>query len=362
MNLHAAILAGGRGERFWPLSRAGSPKQLLAIFDHKTLLEATVDRLCEGVPRERIWTVAGLDLRAAILELVPALGDDRCIWESAGRNTAAAIGAVCERILREEDAALLVVPSDHWIPDCSLFWHAVGTGLSALDRELPVVTFGIRPAYPETGYGYIERGPALDETMGLHRAARFHEKPGADQAARYVAHGGFYWNSGIFLFRVSTMAGLLREFVEGMAGPLDGLRAGLAQHAPGMEPPGVWHSYFESAPSISIDNGVMEKAPDVAMVEAGFAWSDLGNWTSWGDLTPADPEGNRVKGDVLALDSKDCILYSGEGGLLAVLGVRDLIVVRVGDATLVCPRDKAQEVRTLVREGKLDGRLRRFFQ
>ncbi len=361
MKLHAAILAGGRGERFWPLSRSDTPKQLLTIFDHKTLFEMTVDRLRDGLPMDRIWTVAGVDMKPAILRLMPGLSSERCIWESAGRNTAAAIGAVCERILREEDTALLVVPSDHWIPDCTRFWRAVETGQSALDSGLPLVTFGIRPAYAETGYGYIERGEVLEPEKGLYRAARFHEKPDADRAASYVARGSFYWNSGIFLFQASIMASLLRELVDGMAAPLEELRAGLAASGPGREPADVWHRYFESAPSISIDNGVMEKAADVAVVEAGFPWSDLGNWTSWGDLVAADQDGHRRQGDVLAMESKDCILYSGDGGLLAVLGISDLIVVHVGDATLVCPRNRAQEVRTLVREGKLDERLRRFF-
>ncbi len=361
MKLHAAILAGGRGERFWPLSRSDTPKQLLTIFDHKTLFEKTVDRLCEGLSPDCIWTVAGVDMKPAILGLMPGLSRERCIWESAGRNTAAAIGAVCERILREEDSALLVVPSDHWIPDCARFWRAVQNGLCAMDRGLHLVTFGIRPAYPETGYGYVERGEVLEKDKGLYRAARFHEKPDADRAASYVAQGTFYWNSGIFLFQASTMASLLRELVDGIATPLEDLRAGLAASSPGREPEDVWHRYFESAPSISIDNGVMEKAADVAVVEARFPWSDLGNWTSWGDLVAEDENGHRRQGEILAIDSEDCILYSGDGGLLAVLGVSDLIAVRVGDATLVCPRDRAQEVRTLVKEGKLDDRLRRFF-
>ncbi len=226
-----------------------------------------------------------------------------------------------------------------------------------LERGSPLVTFGIRASHPETGYGWIERGAPLDEGLRAWHVARFHEKPSAEKAQEYCQAGRFYWNSGIFLFSAAAIAEQLRALVPGMAPTLNELRRDLRSGAGDK----AWARYFEAAPAVSIDHGVMERAGDVAVVEADFDWNDLGTWTSWGDLKGADAAGDRVQGDVLAVDTGDSILYSEEGGLLAVLGVKDLIVVRVKDATLVCSKERAQEVRRLVQEGNAHGLFRRYF-
>ncbi len=357
MELHAVILAGGRGERFWPLSRRDAPKQMLRLVDEETLLGATLRRVADRVPAASTLVVIGADLRAATERLKLPLPPSQFLWEPVGRNTAAAIGAAVERIGASANRAILVLPSDHWIPDGQAFWEAVDAGLDLLASGEPVVTFGVRPVYPETGYGYIERGEPLPAAAGAYRVTRFHEKPDAGRAQAYLDGGACLWNSGIFLFDAAAMAALLRRHLPEMAPVLDRLRVDLGAG----EEPAVWERYFRAATAVSIDHGVMEKADRVAVLEAGFAWSDLGTWTSLGDRLPADADGNRIRGEVMTLDSSDCVLYSGDGGLLAVLGVQDLIVVRVGDATLVCPRGKAQEVRRLVQEGKTDVRLGRFF-
>lgn len=357
MELHAVILAGGRGERFWPLSRSDSPKQMLRLVDEETLLGATLRRVAGRVLMANTLVVIGADLRPAVERLDLALSPAQFLWEPVGRNTAAAIGAAVERIGAAPGRALLVLPSDHWIPDGAAFWRAVDAGLELLAAGEPIVTFGLRPLYPETGYGYIERGEPLPAVPGAFRADRFHEKPDAEMARAYLDSGSCLWNSGIFLFDAAAMAALLRLHLPQMAPVLDRLGAGLAAG----EESSAWARYFDEATAVSIDHGVMEKADRVAVLEAGFEWSDLGTWTSLGDRLPADADGNRTRGEVMTLDSSDCVLYSGDGGLLAVLGVQDLIVVRVGDATLVCPRARAQEVRRLVQEGKGDARLRRFF-
>lgn len=357
MELHAVILAGGRGERFWPLSRSDSPKQMLRLVGEETLLGATLRRVSGRVLRANTLVVIGADLRSATERLGLPLPAAQFLWEPVGRNTAAAIGAAVERIGAAPGRALLVLPSDHWIPNDAAFWRAVDAGLMLLASGEPVVTFGLRPLYPETGYGYIERGEPLSAAPGAFRARRFHEKPDANRAQAYVDSGCCLWNSGIFLFDAAAMAGLLRLHLPEMAPTLDRLRADLAAG----EETEAWARYFGAATAVSIDHGVMEKAGRVAVLEAGFEWSDLGTWTSLGDRLSADADGNRIRGEVMALDSSDCVLYSGDGGLLAVLGVHDLIVVRVGDATLVCPRERAQEVRRLVQEGKVDARLGRFF-
>ncbi len=361
MDLHAVILAGGQGERFWPLSRRGRPKQLLALTGGETLFESTLARI-SWIPPERTWIVAGSELRAAFHASPRQLPPAQYIWEPIGRNTAAAIGAGAESVLaRSGDADLLVLPSDHWIPSAEALRQTVEAGRAALDR-VPLVTFGIRAAYPETGYGYIQRGDPIDEALGAWRVQRFHEKPDAARAEAYCA-SGFYWNSGIFLFRASAIAAEMRVQIPEMAPVLDRLRSDLAASGePGGEAGApAWLRYFQDSPSVSIDYGVMERAPEVAVVEARFPWNDLGCWTSWGDLVPADAAGNRTQGEVLTWDTKDSILFSEDGGLLAVLGLENVIVVRVGDATLVCAKDRAQEVRRLVREGKANEALRRFF-
>jgi mannose-1-phosphate guanylyltransferase len=357
MELHAVILAGGRGERFWPLSRSDAPKQMLRLVDEESLLGATLRRVSGRILLANTLVIIGADLRPATERLGLPLPDAQFIWEPVGRNTAAAVGAAVERIGAVPGRALLVLPSDHWIPDDAAFWRAVDAGLGLLADGESVVTFGLQPLYPETGYGYIERGEALPDATGAYRVRRFHEKPDPERAQAYLDGGCFLWNSGIFLFDAVAMATLLRLHLPEMTPVLDRLRGDLAAGQESV----AWARYFETATAVSIDHGVMEKADRVAVLEVGFEWSDLGTWTSLGDRLPKDANGNRVRGEVMALDSSDCVLYSGDGGLLAVLGVDDLIVVRVGDATLVCPRARAQDVRRLVQEGKGDARLRRFF-
>lgn len=362
MNLDVVILAGGRGERFWPLSRSLRPKQLLDLVGDRSLLEATLGRVAPRVSPERTWVVIGGDLRPAVEKLALGVPPDRWLWEPVGRNTAAAVGAATERILAAHgDAAILALPADHWIPDPDRFWAAVERGRALLRQGRELVIFGLRPSYPETGYGYIERGDAVDAIDGAYVVSRFHEKPDLELARSYLARGEFYWNAGIFLFRAEAMARLLRVHVPEMATPLDAVRSRLATGETAAADPAVWRAFFEAAPSISLDHGVLERAADVTMIEAEFDWSDLGSWTSLAGLIPADARGNHQRGDVMSIDSEGCVLYAEDGGMVAVLGVRDLIVVRSGDATLVCPRDRAQEVRRLVNEGKADARLRRFF-
>jgi mannose-1-phosphate guanylyltransferase/mannose-6-phosphate isomerase len=357
MDLHAVILAGGRGERFWPLSRNRRPKQLLALLGEESLLESTLGRITPHVSPTRIWIVAGADLQSEVESLSLGVPPGQLIWEGVGRNTAAAIGAAAESVLVEGDADLLVLPSDHWISDAAALWQTIEMGRALLEQGHALVTFGIRPLYAETGYGYIERGEPTGPGSGSWRVACFHEKPGPEQAKTYLRNGNYYWNSGIFLFRAGTIAQLLRRHVAGMDQALDRLRKDLRD---GIDPAG-WLRYFEASPAISIDHGVMEKADSVAVVEARFGWSDLGTWTSIAEHLPENAAGNRTRGEVLAQDSNNCILVSDGDGLLAVVGVKDLVVVRVGDATLVCPKSRVQDVRAIVQEGKSDARLRRFF-
>lgn len=339
--LEAVILAGGRGERFWPLSRHARPKQLLRLLGERSLLRTTWERLRLELPASRIRVVAGSDLEPAIVEELPELESAQFVGEPVGRNTAPAIAVAAALARREGDPLQVVVPSDHWIPDAASFWRGVKSAVAVASAEdAPLVTFGVPIRRAETGYGYIERGAPRAEAPGAYRVARFHEKPDRAQAEDYRRAGRFYWNSGIFVWRSSAL-------LEEVGRHLPKLHREVATLVSAEDPRGLLPGLFERAPSESIDWGVLEKSSRVAVVEAGFAWSDVGSWSSWGELLEVDARGNATQGETLMLDSEQTLVLSDEG-LVATLGVKDLVVVRTGDATLVIDRQRCQDVRRLL--------------
>lgn len=363
MSIDVVILAGGRGERFWPLSRAARPKQLLALVDDRSLLQATWARARRGVGADRVWAIAPRDLAPVLVPEVPEISAGRWIWETTGRNTGPAVAAAVAVILAEGaraaedgDRQILVLPADHWIPDAEAFWRAVRAGVEVVVGTGRLVTFGIRATRAETGYGYIERGAALPLAVAgqAHEVLRFHEKPERAAAAAYLESGRFYWNAGIFLFSAAGMAREITQHAPEIAAPFAELRARLAALPPG-EWSAAWTAYFRDCTAISIDQAVLERSRAVAVVEAPFTWDDLGSWSSWGEHRAPDTAGNRTAGAVLAFDAHDNIVHSEVGGLVALLGVDGLVVVRTGDVTLVCPRDRVQEIRELVRRGQGEG-------
>jgi mannose-1-phosphate guanylyltransferase/mannose-6-phosphate isomerase len=265
------------------------------------------------------------------------------VAEPIGRNTAPAIAVAAALAVRAGDPLQLVVPADHLISDVEAFWRTVDTAAAvAAEPQSPLVTFGIPIGRPETGYGYIERGephPGATRTFGVRR---FHEKPDSEQARAYQTSGRHYWNSGIFLWRASA---LLAELAQQMPA----LHALVAPLVEATDPVGLIPGVFEQAEAESIDWGVLEKSSRVVVVEAGFDWSDVGNWSSWGELSGADEAGNVTRGEAVTVDSRDCLLYSDDG-LIATLGVANVVVVRTAEATLVIDRDRCQEIRELLRQ------------
>ena len=340
--LEGVILAGGRGERFWPLSRRARPKQLLRLLGESSLLRGTWERLRVRLAPQAIRIVASEDLEAAIREDLPELGPEGFVREPVGRNTATACAVAAALARREDrDPLQLVVPADHWIPHAEAFWRSVDRAIPvASGVDAPLVNFGIPILRAETGYGYIERGSARSESAGAYRTKRFHEKPDAATAARYAQAGSFYWNSGIFLWRASALLAELERHLPTLWEALRPLR-----EVRGGDPP--LEEVFRGAPPISIDHGVLERSERVAVVEAGFEWNDLGNWSSWAAQSAGDEEGNVRKGLVATVDSQGCVIYADDG-LVATLGVRDLVVVRAGDVTLVIDRQRCQDVRRLL--------------
>lgn len=344
--MKALILAGGSGTRFWPMSRGVRPKQFLPLDGERSLLQATVDRLADWIPSDRIWVCTTERLRPGVIEQLPAVPSAQVLAEPEGRNTAPAIGWSIASMPREErDEVVAVFPADHRVSDPVAFRSAIEAAGRVAESDDRVMTLGVVPRWPETGYGYLEVGEELDGATGLARVVRFTEKPDRDTAERFVASGRYYWNPGIFLFRGSTMWRQLERCEPEIA---DGLR--LIEKSP--ERLG---EIYPRLPSISIDYGVMEKLDDLATLPLDCGWSDLGSWTALDEILPKDGAGNSLRGDALAIDAQRNLLIADEGAI-AALGVEDLVVVRTADAVLVIPKSRSQEVREIVANLEAAGR------
>ena len=340
---HAFILAGGRGTRFWPLSQHDRPKQLLDFTGEGSLLALTVSRLSPLIPPERQWILTATDLVEAVREAVPQVPADQIIAEPVGRNTAPAVGLAAAILMeRGEDPAFTVMPSDHLITPGTAFRACLGRALDLAGAEPWLMTFGIRPSRPETGYGYIEAGDTVADHEGVRHVRAFIEKPRRELAEEYMASGRHAWNSGMFCWRASAVIdGLARHAPE----VHDVVTRIASSGAPGTrEFVEALETSFADAPSISIDYALMEKADNVLVVDATFEWNDVGHWLAMRELWPDVGGRNVARGEVLALDSTDNIVY-GPDRLTALIGVRNHVVVSTADVTLVCPADRAQDVK-----------------
>ena len=333
------ILSGGAGTRLWPLSRAALPKQLLALTEDATMLQATAARVAGVAGFHAAVIVTGPAHVGAIRE---QLGDAvTLIVEPAARNTAAAIALAVLAIAADDpDAVLLVMPSDHQVAIPAAFQAAVATALPAA-RAGWLVTFGIRAATPETGYGYIKAGPAI--MPGVQRAERFIEKPDLARARALVADGSFAWNAGIFLFSAAAMRAALAAHAPAVLAGAETALAGRHFDAGRIDPDAA---AFATVPSISIDHAVFEHADNVAVCPVDPGWSDIGSWDALHGLGTGDDHGNVCHGRVESVDSFGCLLRA-EGVLLATIGVNNLNIIATPDAVLVTARGRSQDVRTI---------------
>jgi mannose-1-phosphate guanylyltransferase/mannose-6-phosphate isomerase len=351
-HLYPVILAGGSGTRFWPLSRRLAPKQLLSLTSERTMLQDTVLRIGPAASAERIWVVTGRDLVDETRRQLRVINvGASVISEPVGRNTALAIAVAAERLLAADpDAVMAVLPADHAVAKPDVFLSTVALAADVA-RDGYLVTIGIVPRRPETGYGYIERGAPLTrggEQKKQHaqafRVERFVEKPDRGRAEQYVAAGNYFWNSGMFVWRASDIIEELRRYASGIAS------AG-AQIARAMAEPVVDENHlralYEAAESVSIDYAVMERSRRVAVVPAEFGWNDVGSWAALDDVAAKDEHGNVISGRVVDVDSRRSIVYA-QDRVVATIGLDNLIVVDTPDATLVCAKDRAQEVRKVV--------------
>jgi mannose-1-phosphate guanylyltransferase len=340
---YAIIMAGGSGTRFWPLSRSDRPKQFLSLGpDDRSLLRATAERVWALIPPERTFVVTSELLREQVERELPELDATRILAEPIGRNTAPCIGWAATHVRRlDPDAVMTVLPADHYIGDTGAYVDTLRRGLEAATHG-DYVTIGIRPTRAETGYGYIEVGSELDP--GVFRARRFVEKPNRQRAEQFVASGCFLWNSGMFFFLASRILDAIDLHLPGLGEQLH--RYETAAEI-GREAELVSETYA-SLPAVSIDHGIMEKVDSVSVVPGSFDWSDLGSWTSAWELSPQDERGNVLPKGGLSVDAAGNYAWAPEGKLVALIGVKDLVVVDSGDALLVVPRERAQDVRDIV--------------
>lgn len=352
--LHAVIMAGGSGTRFWPASRHARPKQLLELLSGRTMLEETVARLGELVPTERVVVATNRDQAEQIAALLPDLPAESILIEPCKRDTAAAIGLAALHVARRDpEATMLVMPSDHVIQPTELFQQALRQASELVAREPELlVTFGIRPTYPAETFGYIERGVALDlltqrgasAPSDVFRVQRFCEKPRADVAHEFLAAGRFYWNAGIFVWRAATILDALRRFQPAL---FERLQAIEAAHG-SQQQQEVLEREFAAIEGRSIDYAVMEQAEQVAVIEAPFEWDDLGSWRAFARWQGEDDDGNTICALHVGIDTTGSIVRGEPGHLIATLGVKDCLIVHTPDATLVANKHDEESIRKLV--------------
>jgi mannose-1-phosphate guanylyltransferase len=354
MNLYAIILAGGSGTRFWPVSRVHLPKQFLVLQGTQSLLQATASRIAPLIPPSRVYVVTAAHLQAQTVSQLPEVPVANILTEPLGRNTAAAVGLAAWHLTTlDPEAMLAVLAADHAIADSAAFCESLQQAAIAAAHANVLMTLGVQPTYPATGYGYIQVGDSLAvPTVPLARQVlQFTEKPPAEIAAQFVASQQYLWNCSLFVWRAATIMEELRTHMPELAHQFDtyvpAWQAGAAADT-------LYASYAQ-LPNVPIDIGVLEKSARVGVLPVTWAWSDVGSWRALTDLHPQDKAGNIAIGQHIGRDTTGVIVYSPER-LVATIGVSDLIIVQTDDVLLICPKDRDQEVREIVQILQQHGR------
>jgi len=347
MTFYALVMAGGVGTRLWPLSRRNRPKQSLRLVGERTMFEHAVDRIAPLFQPEQIFVVTGVEHVTSLMVQLPELPVENFIVEPEGRGTAPCIGLGAIHLRRQDPEAIMaVLTADHFISDIARFRQVLAAAAHVAE-EGHLVTLGIKPSSPSTGYGYIKQGESLDliEGFSVFRAERFTEKPSLETALHMVESGEYSWNSGMFIWRVDR---ILEEFQRQMPEfyvQLAEVEAALGTF--GYEP--TLNRVWPQVARQTIDYGVMEGAEDVAVVPVDIGWSDIGSWANLLELLPADDEGNAIVGPHVGIDTCNTLVFGGKR-LIATIGLEGMVIVDTEDALLVCTKEREQEVRALVRE------------
>jgi len=346
--LHAVIMAGGSGTRFWPESRRVRPKQLLPLASDQTLLRETYDRCSAWIPKSSWMVVTNQQLAAETGRQLPELQPQQIVGEPCGRNTAPCIALAAAKLLKHDpDAVMLVMPADHAISPVEQFHDAVRRATQQIESAPhSLVLFGVTPTYPATGYGYIERDQPLgDPAQRAFKVREFHEKPPRERAEQFLAGGRHYWNCGIFVWKASMILELIRQHQPDIGKLLDEVSQDLGTD----REENALKQIFPRMPSISIDHAVLEKAQDVVVLEAPFAWDDVGSWQAVARLKGTDSNGNTIIGLHVGIDTENSVIQNDSPShLIATIGVRDCIIVHTPDATLIARRDDENAIRELV--------------
>lgn len=348
MNIHAVILAGGKGERFWPASRTHRPKHLLPIVGDRCMLAQTVERLENNAPIKKIWVVTQPSQTEAILSHVPSLSKNNILEEPLGKDTAAAITFAMSCISQEDPEAIVgVFPADHVIHDEENFGIFLKKSFEIAQKHEKLLTVGIKPLHPATGYGYIQRGPLLSEhnLQGVYRVERFVEKPNLVTAKRYVDSRNYYWNGGIFIWKAKTFAKALELNSPEHFQMFQEIQAYWKNTTNTIQD---LAKIYQKVPKISIDYALMEKAENRWVVESTFDWDDVGEWTALARHYPIDRKQNLLKGEVVLEEGSGNIILSSPDHLVACIGIDNHIVVQTPDVTLICPKNRAQDIKHLV--------------
>jgi mannose-1-phosphate guanylyltransferase len=343
-NAFVCIMAGGSGERFWPMSRRRTPKHLLKLFSDRTLVEDTVRRLDGVVPRENIFVLTNEAQLAGTRAALPFLAADQIVAEPAKRDTAPAAALATGLVrARHPEGVLALLPADALIKNHARLAEQLSAALARAAANAALLTFAIKPAFASTGFGYLEMGEILPHAPGTgvcRRVTRFVEKPDAVTAERYVASGDYAWNAGMFIWQVGTfLAEATRQAPE---------LAAFIREFPAGDPTSYLAERFPALPKISVDYAIMEKAARVETILADYDWDDVGTWTALAAHFPADAEGNTIRGSVATVNARHNIAIGGHGRTIALVGVNDLVVVETPDAILVCHRDAVQDIKQLM--------------
>lgn len=352
MKATALIMAGGRGERFWPRSRKNLPKQFLSLTDDgKTLIQLTVERILPLVNMEDIYISTNQDYRSLVSEQLPDIPPENILCEPIGRNTAPCIGLGAAHISKKyDDALMIILPSDHLIKYNQMFVSTIKDACLLAEEGENLVTVGITPDYPETGYGYIKFDPEMISGRG-YEVAHFAEKPNLELAKEYFSSDEYLWNSGMFIWKVSS---ILKRFENLMPDTYDGLMIIQdAIHTSAEQE--ILEKVFPTFPSISIDYGIMEKSKNIYTIPGTFGWDDVGSWNAVERIKKTNEFGNIVDGNIITINTKDCIIQ-GDKKLIATVGLEDLIIVDTEDATLICDKSCTADIKKVLENLKVCNR------
>ena len=345
--ISVVIMAGGKGERFWPKSRTNLPKQFLSLTDDgKSMIQHTVERLEGLVEVENIYVVTNKSYKNLIIEHIPNLPLENIIIEPEAKNTAPCIGLAAVHIAKKNpESKMIVLPSDHLIKFNEIFLDTLKLGLEVVEDDENIVTIGITPNYPETGYGYInfKKGVSPHEITNVYEVLRFVEKPDLERAKQYLTSGEYLWNSGIFIWKVSTILKCFEDLLPEIYTGLKEIEVAVNTEKY-LE---TLKKVFSEIPSESIDYGIMEKAKNIYVIPGNFGWDDVGSWLSLERINNTNQDGNIISGNVVTINTKNSIIQ-GSNKLIATIGLEDIIIVDTDDALLICNKDNTQEVKEVI--------------